>query len=147
MKNTLLVALLTAFSLNAVAQKAENVKKVAIPKVVEQAFKKDFPTVKKVSWSVEVKDFEAEFNLDGIATSANYDKKGTLLELEKSIKTEQLPTAALNFIKKNYSTYKISEAAKITKENEVVTFEAEITKSGKSFDLIFDAKGHFLKKD
>jgi len=147
MKNLILVALLTALSLNAVAQKAENVKKVTVPQVVEQAFKKDFPTVKKVTWSAEVKDFEAEFNLDGIATSANYDKNGKLVELEKGIKTEQLPVAALNFIMKNYSTYKISEAAKITKDTKVVTYEAEITKSGKSFDLIFDANGHFLKKE
>ena len=144
MKNVILIGLLAFLSTNIQAQKIE--KKVNAPALVVKAFQKDFPKVTKVNWTAEGADFEAEFKLNGVEASANYDKTGKRTETELEIKKEQIPAKALNYIKKNFSKYKISEAARITDANKMVSYEVEMTKAGKSFDLIFDADGNFLKK-
>jgi len=149
MKNVILIGLLALLSTNAIAQKNEKKeeKKVNAPALVVKAFQKDFPKVTKVNWSAEGTAFEAEFKLNGVEASANYDKAGKRTETELEIKKEQIPAKALSYIKKNFSTYKISEAARITDANKLVSYEAEMTKAGKSFDLIFDTNGNFLKKE
>ena len=52
--------------------------------------------------------------------------------------------SALVYIKTNYPKSKITEAAKITDDKNVVTYEAEIGKDGKSYDVLFDASGKTL---
>jgi len=145
MKNVFIIGLLALLSTNVLAQKIE--KKGNAPALVIKAFQKDYPKVTNVNWTAEGAEFEAEFKLNGVEASANYDKTGKRTETELEIKKEQLPAKALSYIKKNFSSYKISEPARITDANKIVKYEAEMTKAGKSFDLIFDAKGHFLKKD
>ena len=61
------------------------------------------------------------------------------------IKTSELPQAALDYLKKKYPKNKITEAAKTTDDKNVVSYEAEIKKKGKSYDLLFDESGKFLK--
>ena len=142
--------LLGAFTLSAMAQKTgKNEKsegKVVVPAAVKVAFQKDFPSVKKVSWGPEKADFEAEFKLNGVETSANYDKTGKRLEVETSMKTNELPKAVLDYVAKNFPKYKITEAAKTIDSKNVVTYEAEVTLKGKSSDLIFDVNGKLLTK-
>ncbi len=149
MKGKFLVAALLLISTCTFAQEAKEKesKKIDVPAVVKQAFQKDYPNVKKVDWSIEKEYFEAEFTMNGSEASANYDKTGVKKEFEIGIKNNELPVASLNYIKSNYAGYKISEAAKITDFKNVVTYEAEVTKSGKSLDLIFDVAGAFLRKN
>ncbi|MFA7043117.1 MAG: PepSY-like domain-containing protein [Bacteroidales bacterium] len=149
MKKVMFITLLALISTNAIAQKNEEKEdqKVNAPTVVIKAFQKDYPKVTKVNWVTEGNDFEAEFKLNGKETSANYDKTGKRVETELEIKKEQLPANALCYIKKYFSTYKVLEAFKVTDAKNAVSYEVEISKIGKSLDLIFDAKGNFLKKD
>ena len=67
--------------------------------------------------------------------------KGSLKETEVVIKTSELPNGVQQYLKTNYKGSKIQEAAKITKANGEVVYEAEVNKK----DLIFDTKGNFLK--
>ena len=41
----------------------------------------------------------------------------------------------------------ITEAAKITTDKNEVTYEAEVGKDGKSWDVLFNEKGKFLKQE
>ncbi|MFA6334790.1 MAG: PepSY-like domain-containing protein [Bacteroidales bacterium] len=150
MKNKILVAALLLLGTYALAQepaKEKESKKIDAPAVVKQAFQKDYPNVKKVDWSMENGDFEAEFTLNGAEASANYDKAGLKKQFEIEIKTDQLPVSVLSYVKSNYAGYKLTEAAKITNDNNETIFEAEVSKGGKSLDLQFDTAGKFLKKD
>ncbi|MGK4567786.1 PepSY-like domain-containing protein [Flavobacterium sp. 3HN19-14] len=90
-------------------------------------------------------DYEGEFQLKGKDASATFDTTGHLKELEVEIKTNELPKAALDYLKQNYPNEKIKEAAQITNDKGVVTYEAEIKKNGKSADIIFDANGKFIR--
>ena len=151
MNKLISILMISSLSLSAIAQKTEkeekNEKQPEIPASVENAFAKDYPIVKDVSWDAEGKDFEAEFKLNGVDCSANYDKTGKRLEVETTIKSTELPKAALDYISKNYGAYKLIEAAKITDNKNVTSYEAEVGLNGKSTDLVFDANGKFLKKE
>ena len=140
----LFLAIAIVFSASITAQTETKSKKVAIPTNVKEAFSKDFPE-KKAKWGMEDGNYEAEFKIKGSDASAIYDKKGKRKALEIAIKTSELPSNALEYLKKNYPTNKITEAAKITDDKDVVTYEAEIGKDGKSYDVLLDANGKFIK--
>ena len=151
MKKSLLFILTGLMSLTVMAQETEkeekDEKKVNVPVVVKDAFAKDFPAVKNVTWGAEDKDFEAEFKLNGVDCSANYNKAGHRLETEATIKNDQLPKEALDYIGKNFASYKLVEAAKVTDDKNVVKYEAGLGLNGKTLELIFDSNGKFLEKE
>lgn len=146
------VILITTFNSALIAQtkttepKEEKKTSVNVPAAVKDAFAKEFPTVKKVSWDAEDGDFEAEFTLNGTDESATYDKTGHRKDLEVDIKTSELPAPVLEYVKSHYAAYKLIEGAKITNDKNVVTYEAEIGKDGKKWDVLFDATGKFIKQ-
>jgi hypothetical protein len=151
MNKLVVVLLYSLLSITAIAQKTEKKdekeKQPEVPASVAQAFAKDYPDVKVVTWGAEGKDFEADFQLNSVECSANYDKTGHRTEFEATIKSTELPKSALDYINKNYSAYKLIEAAKITDDKNAVSYEAEVSLNGKSMDLVFDANGKFLKKE
>jgi hypothetical protein len=151
MKKAMLILFISAFGIFVMGQKTEkeekNESKIDVPAAVKSTFTKDFPAVKEAKWDAENEGFEAEFQLDGVEHSANYDKTGHRTEIEVAIKSEELPKAALEYIKTNYATYELKEAAKITDDKNVVTYEAEVGLKDESFDLIFDASGKFISKE
>lgn len=80
--------------------------------------------------------------LAGKETSAVYDEKGTLTEMEEEIKVSALSPSISAYVKEHYKGGVIKEAAKITKGSETI-YEAEVNKK----DLIFDANGKFIKEE
>lgn len=148
MKRLFLIMLIGLFGLSVMAQKdkKEEKRNVKVPAAVSAAFQKNYPSVKKASWSLEKNDFEAAFKLNGVETSANYDKTGKQLEVETALKTKDLPKAVLDYVVKNFPKHKITEAAKTIDSKNKMTYEAEITLKGKSSDLTFDANGNLLIK-
>ena len=143
MKKTLSIIAI-AFTATLFAQTETKSKKNDVPAVVKEAFAKEFPA-KKAKWGAEDGGYEAEFKINGSDASAVYDKKGHRKALEITIKNSELPSNALEYLKKNYPTNKITEVAKITDDKDVVTYEAEIGKDGKSYDVLLDANGKFIK--
>lgn len=91
-------------------------------------------------------DFEAEFDLNKVESSAVFGADGTFKESEQEIKTSALPKTVTNYCTKNYAGYKLSEAAKITDAAGKVMYEAEMQKNKMQFDVLFDTNGTFLKK-
>lgn len=140
MKNVILLVVL-AISTVGCAQSKE---KKDVPKVVTEAFAKEYPNT-KVDWDIEDDGYEAEFKLNGKDASADYDKNGNKLATEVEVSESELPSSALTYLKTNYPKSKIKETAKIIDSKNVVTYEAEIKIDGKNSDLLFDANGSFLK--
>ncbi|KUY30612.1 hypothetical protein [Elizabethkingia ursingii] len=142
MKMTILALLFaTGFSTVALAQKkSENIK---VPLAVEQAFQKNHPSIKP-KWEKEAGKYEAGFKQNGKKMSVLYTAAGTLEESEVEITPDQLPASVPQYIAQ-HKLGTIKEAAKITKANGSVLYEAEV----KSGDALFDVKGNFveLKKD
>ena len=140
----LALAIVFSTAIFAQADKETKLKQKAVPAVVKEAFQKEFPA-KKAKWGMEDGGYEAEFKINGSDASAVYDKNGHRKALEIAIKTKELPTAVTDYLKKNYAANKITEAAKITDDKNIITYEAEIGKDGKSYDVLFEANGKFIK--
>lgn len=135
-----LSVLAMSFFATGMAQSKE--KKWKVPDVVKQAFAKNFPGA-VAKWEKEGAQYEANFKTAGHTMSAVFDSKGTMEESETAISVNELPATVLTYVKNNYKSAKISEAAKITKVNGEINYEAEV----KGKDLIFDTSGKFLKEE
>lgn len=116
---------------------AQKLNAAKVPVAVKTAFSNAHAKVSKVSWSKEDANFETEFTLNGKETSEVYTAKGVFVESEVEMKASELPAA----VKLKLKDQKITEAAKITKANGSVVYEAEI----KGKDLLFDANGNPVK--
>lgn len=126
------------------AQSEGKTKKVIVPTEVKAAFAKEFPA-KKANWEMEDSNYEAEFRMNGNDASALYDTKGHQKALEIAINKEELPANVMLYLKKNYPSNKITETAKITDDKKEITYEVEIKKERKLYDVLFNSKGAFLK--
>lgn len=107
------------------------------PKAVLDAFKAQYPTIKKVSWEKEDSFFEAEFKINGKENSVTYDSSGSVIETEIEISSKELPQVVLDAAKLKVGKSKIKEVAKITDKNNCTFFEIEV----KGKDLLFDETG------
>ena len=135
--NFLLFALIVTKVFSADAQK---ILPSQIPDVVKASFAKQYPGV-TATWEKEGNKYEAGFKKNNQLTSALFEENGIMTESEVIIKISELPTNVLAYIKQHYKGKTIKEGSKITKADGTINFEAEV--GGK--DIIFDAKGKFLK--
>lgn len=124
---------------------AQKIKESEVPAVVKAAFVKAYPKVKDVKWDKEDGAYEASFDLNKADASVLFSADGTIKEVETEIEHNQLPAAVKNALAKEYSDYKVEEAAKIVVGG-VTTYETEVKKGKQTFDFIFDATGKLLKK-
>lgn len=113
-----------------------------IPAVVKTAFAKSFPNATKVKWEKEKNEYEVSFTDAGKEMSANYSSKGEFLEKEEEIPVASLPEKAKAYLQEHYKNVAVKEAARITKSNGSIQYEAEVNKK----DLLFDQNGNILLK-
>ena len=122
-------------------EKYEKKEQVSVPAAVKAAFAKQYPGT-TAKWEKEDGKYEAGFKHQGHEMSVLFEASGTMTENEMEIKVTELPSSAMEYVKAHYKGVTVKEAAKITKANGEVNYEAEV----KGKDLIFDAKGTFLKE-
>jgi hypothetical protein len=120
------------------AQKLQTSK---VPAAVKTSFSKQFPGASP-SWELEDGKYEASFKDKGHSMSALFDLKGMMTESEIAIKVDELPASVLAYVKQQYKSAPIKEAAKITKADGSINYEAEVNKK----DVLFDANGKFIKE-
>jgi hypothetical protein len=125
---------------------AQDLKESEVPEMIKQSFIKKYPNAKVEGWEKEGTDYEAEFHLNKVESSAIFDANGKFKELEQEIKITELPKLASDYCAKTYIGYKLEEAAKITDADGKIMFEAEMKKGKEHFDVMFDDKGNFIKK-
>jgi hypothetical protein len=138
MKKLITIALVAATITGAQAQKINAAK---VPAAVKAAFTKQYPGI-AAKWEKEDGKYEAGFTQNGHIMSATYEPNGPLTETETDIAITELPEAAAAYVKTNYKGKKIKAAAKITRADGSINYEAEV--NGR--DVIFDAGGKFLKE-
>lgn len=135
MKKILLMAAVI-ISLPVLAQKEE------APAMAKTAFAKNFPGATKVKWEKENGNYEVSFVQNGQERSALFNAKGMMQESEKEIKVSELPASILEYMKGHYKGIAVKGAARITKSDGTIVYEAAI----KGKDVLFDATGKFLKE-
>ena len=145
-KSFLLIICMYFFSIYCI-QAQEKSKKVEVPAAVKSAFNTKYPKAEKVNWGLEKQgEYEAEFLLNGIESSANFDSKGQFFEFETEIKESELPQTIKAILKKDFAGYKIDDVAKSTNAKGIVNYEMEASKGKGKFEISFDANGKLLNK-
>jgi hypothetical protein len=132
----------SAQSLESAGKKSES----KIPAVVLKSFVKDYPAITKVKWQKEESNYEAEFVIEKVETSVVYDASGNKLEVESEVGADKIPVEAYDYIKKNFSGYKITETAQIVTSDNNLTYELELKGAKGKFDLLFDRAGKLVVK-
>ena len=142
-KHLLLLAVSFGLATAGFSQKEEKEKSATPPAVVKTAFEKAFPGATKTKWEKEDGNYEAGFTDKGNKMAAVYNPQGALQETEVMISISALPAGVTDYLKQHYKGETIHEAAKITKADGTINYEAEVSKK----DVIFDTKGNFIKEE
>jgi len=116
-------------------------KKDDAPAAAKTAFAKAYPGIKGV-WEKEDGNYEVSFELGTKKMSAIYDAKGSLKESEVEMAVSELPAVISTYMSQHYKGITVKGAAKITKADGSINYEAAI----KGKDVLFDAAGKFIKE-
>ena len=117
------------------------------PTAAKTAFATKYPKAQKVKWSVEKPgEYEVEFTINEVATSALYNATGKLLETEAEVKDSELPQAVKATIAKDFAGYKIDEIEKSTNAEGISSYEMEASKGKSKFEVSFDINGKLISK-
>ena len=144
MKKLFAVLVCMIFVVGTYAQKP----KEEAPAAAKSAFAAKYPTAQKVKWSVEKPgEFEVEFTLNKVESSALFDATGKFLESEAEVKEADLPQPVKATIAKDFNGYKLDEIEKSTDEKGVTSFEMEAVKGKDKLELSFDPSGKLLSKE
>ena len=112
----------------------------------EATFKLKFPTSENLEWEMEEDGiWEANFTLDGVPYSANFDNSGNWIETEYEINSESIPENVKNTVLSSFNGYKTNRIEAIERETEFL-YEYELTSEKHSIEIIINSSGNVLKK-
>ena len=116
-----------------------------VPQKVKEAFAKKFPTAKKVKWDKESKtEWEAEFQMNDLEYSANFNLSGTWMETEYVIGSEDLPSAIIETLAADFADYELG-VAELTETADGKIFELLLENSVEEIELSLNIDGEVLK--
>jgi hypothetical protein len=145
---TICFAVLGICSTQAQEKSEKTGKKAEIPAAVKSAFQVKYPKAEKIEWGVEKPgEFEAEFILNKIESSAVFDSKGQFIESETEIMESELPQPVKATIAKDFAGYKLREIAKSTDAKGGITYEMNASMGREKVEISFDANGKLLEKE
>lgn len=110
------------------------------------AFSARFGSAQVVNWEMEDADYEVNFKMDGVASSAVIDASGKILVVENDVELSALPAAIAAYLSTNYSGITPSGAEKAVETDGKTLFEVQLNTEAGAIELIFDADGNFLEK-
>lgn len=118
---------------------AQNPGNDEVPAAVKTAFAQQFPGT-AAKWDKQGDQYEAHFKQKRQEMSAVFEADGTLAATEQRIKVWQLPLPVIDYVEQHYGS-SIKEAAKVTRANGEINYEASV----KGEELLFDAGCNPLK--
>jgi Putative beta-lactamase-inhibitor-like, PepSY-like len=132
------------------ADSEKEIKKKDLPPAVLAAFEKSYPNAKIEEVGMETEDsttyYEIESKDGKIRRSLLFAVDGTLKAIEEVMKTDNLPDAVKQAVKKEYPKGKIKRAEKIIEEG-VTSYEL-VVKSGKEkYEVVLSAEGAITKTE
>jgi hypothetical protein len=129
----------------------ETVPMSQVPQVVKDTLKKyaDESEVKKVEKGKDggKKVFEFDIEKNGKKFEVAITPKGKFWGMEEDIALSAIPDAAQNALKAEAGDGTISGTEKAVDRKNKVTYEADIHKGGKKYEVSVDAEGHIVNKE
>jgi len=143
MKTSILIlSAVVLFGFTACSQSGKDV-----PEAVKSAFSQKFPDVTNVKWDKENdNEWEAEFKINGMDYSANFENSGAWTETEYKINLKDIPEAVKTSLDNESAGSKIKESEVCeTKEGKV--YEFVIRKGDNEIELQINDAGKITKKE
>ncbi|SFD21368.1 hypothetical protein [Flavobacterium phragmitis] len=122
------------------------------PDYVINAFEKQYPK-KKAVWEIEYGEknddltFIAKFTkAPKTIAFAYYDQNGVFKVCKVQMPSIKLGKKIQTYLKANYSVKSVKEVFSVIDYSNIKSFEVGVIKDSKSYNLIFDQDGEFLKR-
>jgi len=146
-----LVYSLAAMTIGAWARDDEKIALEKLPAAVMKTIKGKFADAKIKSASSEVEHGKTIYEVELIRNGAEIDvalsSTGTILEIEKEIKTADLPKAVSDALKTKYPNGMVKKVEEIT-VGETKSYEVGVEFAvGKNIDVTFDPNGTILEDE
>ena len=129
-------------------QKEQQINRKGVPAAVLAAFEKAFPSATIKGYSKEKDNGQLTYEIESvegtITRDVTYTEDGTLISVEETVDTSQLPQGVSAALDKKFPGGKIRKAEKITKGN-IVTYEFKIKHNGRTTEVVFDPEGNEVK--
>jgi hypothetical protein len=117
-----------------------------VPKVVRQAFVRQFPAAKAVKYQSDKMDYQIGFLDQGKECFATYNEAGKLLETQKEIIPAGLPKEVSSAVTKNFPGYAIMIIVRREAYDKGVCYEMDLKKDDAGYSVRFSDKGEILQK-
>ncbi len=117
----------------------------AVRKTVEEQRKG--VTLRGLSKEVEAGKtyYEAELKVDGHSKDVLIDPTGAVVEIEEEVRLESLPEPARAEIERQAGKLKIVSVESVTKDNNIVAYEAKVQDTGKTSEIKVTPSGTLMK--
>ncbi|MCB0478005.1 MAG: PepSY-like domain-containing protein [Crocinitomicaceae bacterium] len=117
-----------------------------VPTPVKTSFANNFPNAQNEKWSKDGSDYEVEFENDRVEYEVVFDAKGNILQTEKEVDIESLPSKVKIYLAENFAQH-TPEGAVLKSEGGKDFYEVEYESEGKEIELVFDSNGNFIEQD
>jgi hypothetical protein len=137
---TAFLSALVFFGITACGQSGKEV-----PVTVKSAFSQKFADATSVKWGKENdREWEAEFKMNGMAYSANFENSGAWIETEYKISLKEIPEAVKATLDKESAGAEVKES-EVSETKEGKAYEFIIGKAVGETELVIDSSGNILK--
>ncbi len=118
-----------------------------VPQAVKTAFTQKFPDASQVKWDKENdNEWEAEFKMNGMEYSANFDNAGTWTETEYEISLKEIPEAVKTSLDNESDGAKV-KASEVSETTEGKVYEFVLRKGENETELVIDETGKIINKE
>lgn len=133
------ISLLTGMQLQ-----AQDIPQSQVPSVVVNALQAKFPGAVGLEWEMDGANYKADFDIKTNDHDVWLTPAGVIVRHEEDITANSLPAEVKNAIKKEFGSYSIDDADKIT-EGTNVTYKVELDKLTGDRKVLYSSNGKLLQ--
>jgi len=119
---------------------AQDIPASQVPTAVTNAFTQEYTNPTDVDWEKKRKNFEVEFEVEGVDHKALYDAEGQLLMTKRDLREADLPPAITQKITADYGKYEIDDVDALTVDG-TTYYQVELDGTLRDRKLVFTEDG------
>lgn len=136
----LLAASILTLSVMGTSLMAQDIPASQVPAPVTDAFTQEYSNPTDVDWEKKKKNFQVDFEIDGIDHKALYDADGKLLMTKRDLNDADLPPAIAQKIAADYSGYTVDDVDELMVEG-TTYYQVELDGTLRDRKLVFGEDG------
>jgi hypothetical protein len=118
-----------------------------IPAAITSAFKSKYPGATNTSWSMQGKNYKADFKVNAAHETALFNSSGGWIKTDTDISAVELPEAVRQTITKQFAGYNIQEASRMENSDHGNGYEVALEKGKEKKDVVLSSKGTVISQE